>query len=423
MNNAIVTEGLTPQPQAFLNGEVHDWYRTVWGYSDHLVASLLKEFATPQTRVLDPFCGSGTTLVECMKHGVDSAGIDANPVSYLAAKVKTNWRLNPDRLGTLLEELEVFYDRSLSGRAHLKDPTYLYLEQTGMLDRGWISSGPLKKAIALKHAIRDTRTTSVYREALTLALLNTLLRTAANVKFGPELYCGKQKKDADVFGDFAKRIGSMAGDLQLAKLLVPGAAVVVEGDSRYCGSLREQLGKRKFSLVICSPPYPAEHDYTRNSRLELAFLEKVSDRETLREIKRKMVRSHTKGIYIGDKDADLVAKNAILTKLAARIDVRAADKSHGFARLYSKVTTEYFGGMKRHMKSLLPLLKKDAIVAYVVGDQSSYLQVPVKTAKILASLAKESGYDTVEIRHWRNRVSRSSEKIIVENILILRKTS
>jgi hypothetical protein len=424
MKEAISPPPVRMPPQAFMNGEVHDWYRTVWGYSDHLVGKLLDEFASvanARARVLDPFCGSGTTLVECMKRGVDSAGIDANPVSCFAAAVKTNWSLNSDRLLTLLQCLGEIYQGRLLDEAYASDPTYRYLDSTGMLARGWISPEPLKKAISLKHSIRTLKTSAAYRRIFTLALLDTVLRTAANIKFGPELYCSKQKTDADVFGEFCKKIRTIASDLDLATQVKPGKSVVVEGDSRGFVGLRNELGSPKFSLVICSPPYPAEHDYTRNSRLELAFLEEVKDRESLRVIKKRMVRSHTKGIYREDDDSDLVAGHEELAGIVRRIDRAAASKTYGFARLYSKVTMEYFGGMKRHLTSLRPFLRDGAILAYVVGDQSSYLQVPINTASILSALAVEVGYEPVEIRHWRDRTSRSASKVIVENILILRK--
>lgn len=408
--------------QGFKNGEMHDWYRTVWGYSDHLVGDLLDEFAVqPKSRILDPFCGTGTTLVECMKRGVDSAGIDANPVSCFAAKVKTDWQLEPSHLSDFLQPIEKAYRAHLRTEEYEEDPTYEYIDETGMLERGWISDEPLKKAVCLKRAIQDTKTNPRYQNILMLALLDTVIRTAANVKFGPELYCGKQKADAEVYAQFSKKVEQMASDLTLAKDVRAGQAMVVRGDSRDCRTIRNALGTPKFSLVICSPPYPCEHDYTRNSRLELAFLEQVKDRETLRQIKKEMVRSHTKGIYIADADSDLVAGNEVLQRLVKRIDRRAAHKTHGFARLYSRVMTEYFGGMKRHLSNLRPLLKEKAILAYVVGDQSSYLQVPIKTAKILGSIATEVGYDLVEIRHWRNRQSTATSKVIVENILILRR--
>src|SRR3712207_2036796 len=90
-------------PQKFKNGEVHDWYRIVLGYSDHLVADLLQRFEIlPGQHVLDPFCGSGTTAIECMKRGINSTGIDANPSSIFAARVKTNWGLCRQRLAEYL---------------------------------------------------------------------------------------------------------------------------------------------------------------------------------------------------------------------------------------------------------------------------------------------------------------------------------
>jgi site-specific DNA-methyltransferase (cytosine-N4-specific) len=39
--------------------------------------------------VLDPFCGSGTTLAEAFLLGVNSIGVDLHPLATLIAKVKT----------------------------------------------------------------------------------------------------------------------------------------------------------------------------------------------------------------------------------------------------------------------------------------------------------------------------------------------
>ena len=58
-----------------------------------------------KTKVLDPFCGTGTTLVECKKLGVPSLGVEANPMAHFASEVKVDWDCNPDRLITHAEEL------------------------------------------------------------------------------------------------------------------------------------------------------------------------------------------------------------------------------------------------------------------------------------------------------------------------------
>jgi tRNA/tmRNA/rRNA uracil-C5-methylase (TrmA/RlmC/RlmD family) len=94
------------RPQSFRNGEIHDWYRLVLGYSDHLVGNIIDEFKlSPGETVLDPFCGSGTTVVECKKRGVNCSAVDANPASWFAARVKTNWRLIPAKIIALADQV------------------------------------------------------------------------------------------------------------------------------------------------------------------------------------------------------------------------------------------------------------------------------------------------------------------------------
>src|SRR5207244_7371164 len=112
---------------------------------------------------------------------------------------------------------------------------------------------------------------------------------------------------------------------------LPGSRVaVMQGDARDCGNvLRASAGA--FTAAISSPPYPTEHDYTRNTRLELAFLEEVSNVESLRVIKRQMIRSHTKGIYIGDDDSQHVAHHPQIQSIARELTKRVAGKTHGFA--------------------------------------------------------------------------------------------
>lgn len=78
---------------------VHEWYRFVLSFPPHLVRKYIDVFhLADDAVVLDPFCGTGTTLVECKKNGIASVGLEANPVVHFAASVKTSWNVNFEML-------------------------------------------------------------------------------------------------------------------------------------------------------------------------------------------------------------------------------------------------------------------------------------------------------------------------------------
>jgi len=413
--------GVTHPPQQFKNGEIHHWYRLVLGFSDHLVSDLIDEFklGTGDT-VLDPFSGSGTTAVECRKRGINCWAIDANPVARFATRIKTSWSVDRSELiFAALTVVDRYSQIRRDGNLLSEDPTSTYIIKQGMVERGWISRNRLLDTVGIKRSIIETTSPGRLRDILMLAAMNSFVHTASNVRFGPELYCGapRPEKVVDAFLDKAL---TMAADLEAARNCPRSRIVVKYGDSRDLKKEWIRPPHGKFSGIITSPPYPTEHDYTRNTRLELAFLELVWDKDSLRAVKRKMIRSHTKGIYISDNDDSHVNRIQRIRRLVNRIEIKAASKDYGFARLYGKVTNEYFGGMRRHFRSVHKLLRRDACCAYVVGDQSSYFQVKIPTAEILGDLAIREGFRQIEVREWRRRWSTATAKFVKEHILILR---
>jgi hypothetical protein len=78
---------------------VHDWYRFVLSFPPHLVRTYIERFGLDEHHtVLDPFCGTGTTLVECKKQGIASVGIEALPMAHFASSVKLKWCPSPEAL-------------------------------------------------------------------------------------------------------------------------------------------------------------------------------------------------------------------------------------------------------------------------------------------------------------------------------------
>ena len=85
---------LDPQDRAF-----HDWYRFVLSFPPHLVRTYIEKFGLSKNNVvLDPFCGTGTTLIEAKLAGVTAIGLEGNPFPYFASSVKTDWNLDANEL-------------------------------------------------------------------------------------------------------------------------------------------------------------------------------------------------------------------------------------------------------------------------------------------------------------------------------------
>ena len=79
----------------------HDWYRFVLSFPPHLVREYINRFELGANAcVLDPFCGTGTTIVECKKIRIASVGVEAHPMSHFASATKINWSPDPDKLET-----------------------------------------------------------------------------------------------------------------------------------------------------------------------------------------------------------------------------------------------------------------------------------------------------------------------------------
>jgi DNA modification methylase len=370
--------------------------------------------------VFDPFCGTGTTLVECMKNGIDSVGLDASPFSCFISRVKTGGAIDGNRVLGLLPDLKFEFQKS-RGNFEWTD-AYNYIKSSGMLERRWIDKQPLRDTLALRSAIKRVAPTKAIRDLLLVVLISDVSTKIGNMRYGPEIYRGRDRRQVDVWKVFQASFHKVVLDLEKIENKRLGRSKIIQGDARICASVLRRSGVRRVHAAISSPPYPTEHDYTRNTRLELALLDFVTTPDCVREIKQDMIRSHTKGIYKTDQDAGLVRDYKSIQSLAEKVQAACRGKTYGFARLYPTVVREYFGGMKRHFESMACCMPKGARYALVVGDQASYFGIDIPTAKLLGEIAQDCGFEVDGIVLWRERWATKTSKMIKEHALILKKT-
>ncbi len=385
---------------------------------------------------MDPFCGTGTTIVECKKNRIPSVGIEANPIAHFASQVKSDWTPDPDGLvehachvaekaqadlrssGIEDETLPLFqagHQRQLRLQPRLRT---LPDESLKLLLTNSISPLPLHKTLVLLDHLKqhcDER----YQKHEMLALAHALVHSISNLHFGPEVGVGAIKQDAPVIATWLAGIREMADDLRGLEDTKGIPPVIHHADSR---RMLDVVEPDSIDAVITSPPYPNEKDYTRTTRLESVLLGFIRNKDDLRALKRSLVRSNTRGVYKGDDDDEWVSAHPEIQRIAEAIEARRIElgKTSGFERLYGKVTKLYFGGMARHLSDLRRVLRPGAQLAYVVGDQASYLRIMIRTGNLLAGIAESLGYELIAIDLFRTRLATATKEQLREEVVRLR---
>ncbi|MHB1458836.1 MAG: DNA methyltransferase, partial [Armatimonadota bacterium] len=397
---------------------IHNWYRFVLSFPPHLVRQYLDKFgAGRNSRVLDPFCGTGTTPVECKKKGIPSVGIEVNHIAYFASKVKVAWCIDPDAFledchsvaEVAIEKIERgaiirHADAALSvaedsPEIQLRDLT---IDQWGVLPREFISPVPLHKALCLLDVIRS-REKKPWSEHQELAMAKSLVSGIGNIAFKPEVSATQPKSDAPVIDLWLNECKRMCQDLQEVDSRLLGVeANILQTDAR----ITLPITDANVDIVITSPPYPNEKDYTRTTRLESVVLGLIRSRKDLRDLKTNLLNSNTRNIFATD-DVQRVCRCGTVIQLAKQIEDRRIElgKTSGFERLYHRVVLQYFRGMEQHFEVMKRVLKPGACLAYVVGDQMSYFRILIRTGQILAEIAESLGYRVDSIDLWRTRLA------------------
>jgi len=398
----------------------HDWYRFVLSFPPHLVREYFRRFGLrPGNTLLDPFCGTGTTLVEAKLHRLHGIGIEANKMAHFASTVKCDWRTDPD---DFLEDSRILAGRATKRIATAKENRTFSAEQFGLILKDSMAPVSLHRTLILRDCIEEHG--SMFKNHQLLALATSTVRFCSRLHFGPEVGVSRTKQvDEDVSHCWLSVIQRMARDLAALNLqgsrLSDCPATVHFGDSRDAGRF---LAKHSIDAVFTSPPYPNEKDYTRTTRLESVLLGFLNDKSELRDMKEGLLRSNTRNVYKHDDDDEHISHNAEVLNIAAEIERRriAMGKTSGFEKQYHRVVRLYFGGMARHLENLKPFLKKGAMLGYVVGDQASFLRTHIPTGKILGDIAAHLGYHVDSIDLFRTRFATATKKDMNEEVVVLK---
>ncbi len=402
----------------------HDWYNFVLGYTPSFPEYMIKrEGINSNDIVLDPFAGSGTTQLVCKLNKIKSFGIDANDFMIYAAKMKLNWEYDVDTLKLELYKLmasvkKSIRDTNFSDKNNLKELANKCrpdgMEERYITDRALVLLDIIKSNINLLN-ISDNN------KKLFLFALSSILVEVSNIRYGPGFGVIKRKEEADVANIYYRKMLSMIYDLEsVSEEQKRTSSESLLGDSRYAS---KYIDENSISLIITSPPYPGDHEYTKHSKLELIFEGMANNLKEFQVIKKRMLVSSTTNVYKDSNDKECVLKFDNIKEITDEIEKRLIldGATSGFEKLYTKLIWEYYGGMYKTLSELYKVLKPGGKIALLISDSHAFKMVHIKTAEHLRDIGVAVGYINPEIELWQMKNSTSHRYQIRENILILQK--
>ncbi len=224
--------------------------------------------------VLDPFCGSGTTLVEARAAGLAATGSDLNPLAAAIARTKT-WNAPPSRRRALLETARAIATEALEeGKAarragHHQAPLRRTGKNSSARDRRiaeWFAPH-VRRELEQMASLIDEETDRELRDHLRIVLSSILYKVSRRASDTDPRKVERNIARGNPARLFAARAEILCAGLDdLAARRGPIPRVVV-GDAR-----RLSVPAGAFDLVITSPPYAGTYDYADLHGLRMSFL-------------------------------------------------------------------------------------------------------------------------------------------------------
>ena len=331
-------------PERERTKHVHRLHPYLGKFVPQLVEALLDRYVPAGGNVLDPFAGSGTTLVQSLESGRDAVGVDVAGFNCLLMRVKTR-RHNLDAIRRDLlwahEQVSAF------------EPDGRYPAEASPFVRAWYAPRAAAELLHFRALAESVASVDVLRVVLARAARSARRTTHFDLDFprSPQLepyWCHKHRRECRPVGearrfllrytlDTLDRIESFAGARD-----PEASAFVHHGDAREL-----ELGG-PFDAVITSPPYPGLIDYHEQHRYayELLGLEERRAEELgrpARGVGRKAIGAYVEGI------ADVLANARSRLAPGAPICVVVNDRRGLYSEILGRARLRLDERLERHV--------------------------------------------------------------------------
>ncbi len=276
-------------------------------FASQLPASLIGVLSSPGDVILDPFVGSGTTLVESQRLGRPSVGIDLNPISCLMASAKTlsisSTKVRPTLQGLVEDSTALIgVQQQLGGPNSLRN----YVPETVQAAK-WYTPTVLKHLASLWGLIETYK--GIKRKLAKAAFSAILLKVCRETRHWGYVCDNSAPKDeyeGDVLREYLQTLDRLRIAYEERDVDVMFRFGTVEGipeASVICGSTIDRLRaipSESIDLVVTSPPYFGVCDYVKAQRLSMEWFGLEIEPLRLREIgaRSKRHRAAARNAYL-----------------------------------------------------------------------------------------------------------------------------
>lgn len=350
----------------------HNWFKFKQGFSYLLVNRLIEEAKlSNESVILDPFLGSGTTVVEAAIHNKRSIGVDILPLSKFVTDVK----LFSNHVD--FNHVKVFSNKI---RKHPLNKTYFEFPNVPLIRK--VFNDQTKTEIGAIYEEIKTIENKVDRDFLLLCLLRALEDMAYCKKDGGFVRITPEKNIKPPRQAFLDSVNELTQHSSLPRIN-PKLGETITGDARDL----KQIKNDSIDLVITSPSYINKTDYTRVYSLEL-LLNFVRSFEELRDIRYNSIRSNVEARYRGLNE-ELLPERLILK-------LEELKKKHLSNPKHPEMVRGYFEDIYLTLEQLNFKMKSGGIINFVVWN-SAFSGVPFEVDSILAETGSKLGFKIEKI--------------------------
>jgi tRNA G10 N-methylase Trm11 len=364
----------------------------------------------PEQKVLDPFCGSGTVLLESYLNGLKGFGFDMNPLAVKISRAKLAiLDVDPylrDRLLAKFQDRLDYMERDIKWismfPANLHDEIRSWFPEPVIGKMGWLLNEVSYVPDARLREFLEIIFSSIVRQVSQQDPRDLRIRRrAVQIKDAPvrELFEERLKEQRKRLQHFSERCNR--SPYKFSK------ATVVLGDSREAETFESNgLIPSSIDAIVTSPPYATALPYIDTDRLSILLLFGIeaSKRGTLeesitgsREIKKKTKGEIEEKIDLADWG---VINSHTAQKLITEIRHRNINSDGGFRKQnMAALLYRYFSDMSVVMQNLDKLLKPNASAFFVIGDtktEAGDKVITIKSGQVLKETGETLGWNLID---------------------------